>query len=232
MRLLAVSALALLTGVSCMRGADEFKPDRDVLIEDIPPEAYLPAKLWDFIEGVEHPDGAAPAGGEAAHDADKSSNPGEDRDGVGALLMPVHVILEEKNPGVLVAPVIRVRFPRGGGTLDLAQWVTERPGTFYARFELPEKGEDVVSNWFVSRARARKFGDEIWGAGCRKFFRLPTDLAKVSDGPGLKANTTQDRHLAVLGGVFVFSLERGRQKFVTQVSVTDSRKSHLFCREP
>lgn len=228
MRIYALVVCVSLSLVACGQGAQEFKPDRDVLVEDIPPETYLPVKLWNFLEGVESPDAVVKAASDDAH----ASASGDDRDGVGALLMPVHVILTEKNPGVLVAPVIRVRFPRGGGTLDLSQWVTEKPGSFYMRFDLPEAGEDPTSSWFVSRARARKFGDEIWGAGCKKFFRLPMDLSNVSDGPGLKANTTQDRHIAVLGGTYVFGLERGRQKFVTQVSLIDSRKPHLFCREP
>lgn len=224
-------ALAIFVGLAvtaCNRHGHEFKPDRDVLVEDIPIEAHIPVKLWNFIEGIENPDPSA----QGKHDDHSAPAAGDDRDGVGALLMPVSVILTEKNPGVLVAPVIRVRFPRGGGTLDLAQWVTERQGSFYMRFDLPEAGEDLVSSWFVSRARARKFGDEVWGAGCKKFFQLPADLSSVSDGPGLKANTTQDRHLAVFGGIYVFNLDRGRQKFVTQVSVLDSRKPHLFCREP
>lgn len=223
-RLLAMMAASCLTG--CSVGGGEFKPDRDVLIEEIPAEIQIPIRLWNFVEGVESPvekvDGEVsptPISGEQ----DRSA-------GLGTLLMTAHVILEERNAGVLVAPSIRVRFPRGGGRLDLADWVTDEQGTFYIRFEFPD-AEGAVQSWFVSGARARKFGDEVWGSGCKKFFLLPADLTKTSDGPGLKVNTTDNRHIAVIGGTFVFSVDQGRQRYVTQVTVTDRRKPHLFCQE-
>jgi hypothetical protein len=44
-------------------------------------------------------------------------------------------------------------------------------------------------------------------------------------------NKTRNRHLTLLGGTFVFSVNDGKQMRISQVTFTDSRNPEYFCGE-
>lgn len=138
---------------------------------------------------------------------------------------PMKVRFQEKTKGVLIEPEFVVVLPRGGGEIDLSKFVKDQQGTFRVYFDIDEfkDGKDFHI-FYVSKARKRKIEGETWGAGCRRFMDIKNFV--VSD-QGIEVNTTRNRHLSVLGGVFFFSA--GKQ--VTQVNFTDSTQTQLFCGE-
>lgn len=138
----------------------------------------------------------------------------------------VKVRLVEKTPGVLVEPEVEIKFPRGGGEIDLADFVKAQQGTFRVFFDLEDEGTgDQMRAYFISRARKRKLDGEVWGAGCNKYMDIKKFILGEGKTKGIEVNTTRSRHDSVLGGTFFFS--SGHQ--VTQVTFKDSQQSHLFC---
>jgi len=136
------------------------------------------------------------------------------------------VRLVEKSPGVLIDSEVEVKFPRGGGEIDLASFVKGQSGTFHVFFQLEDAGpDDQMRAYFISRARKRKIDGEVWGAGCNKFMNIKNYIFGEGRTKGIVVNTTRNRHDSVLGGTFFFS--NGNQ--VTQVTFKDSSQAHLFC---
>lgn len=222
---------------ACTKEHGETKAEKEITVDEIPTEIKVPTSLWDAIEGkVAHGGGdgghekpAAAAGGEHGGSGGAAEGSGSEA-AAGALFMPVDLILTEKNPGVLKDPSVMIHLPRGGGTIDLAPYMGDQAGSFFVRFAYPEveEGQELQS-WFVSKARQRKLGDEVWGAGCGKFFKVSQGLAKVMKGEGLKVNTTRNRHLTLLGGHFVFATKKNGQNFLAQATLKDSRYEALYC---
>ncbi len=138
----------------------------------------------------------------------------------------IKVRLVEKTEGILVEPEIELKFPRGGGEIDLAQFVKEQSGTFRVFFDLEESDHhDQMRAYFISRARKRKLDGEVWGAGCNKYMDIQKYIFGEGMKKGIEVNTNRNRHDTVLGGTFFFS--SGNQ--ITQVTFKDSRQPHLFC---
>jgi hypothetical protein len=137
------------------------------------------------------------------------------------------VRLVEKTPGVLVEPEIEIKFSRGGGTVDLSQFVKNQQGTFTVSFDLSEMNDpEKFKAYFISRARKRKIEGEVWGAGCHKYMDIKAfALQSEKKKNGIEVNTTRNRHDSLLGGTFFFAL--GQQ--VTQVTFVDSQQPQLFC---
>jgi hypothetical protein len=200
---------------------------QEVNVDEIPSDIHVPVKMWDDIEG------GIVAFGEKA---EVKKDPKEAEDDLSIhrssiLFSPVTVILKEHNNDVLSHNEIRIMLPRGGGKIDLSQYMGESPGSFFVRFEWPEWTEiKDVRSFYVSRARKRKLDGDVYGVGCNKYLELSSMISKSPQG--IKVNTTRDRHTTVLGGHFVFSVKKDSQTFLTQVTFTDSKNSQLFCEEP
>lgn len=207
--------LPLLLASACESNSRKLDEPRVVEINEIPEETMIPPALWDQIEIKVHP-----------KDGESS------QEGTGVLFMPVSVILREKNPGVLVEPALKLEFPRGGGTVDFARYTTGVPGTFYVSFEWPEADKlESLRVWYDSKGRRRKLEDGSWGSGCGRFYELTPKFSSEMKKGGLMVNTTRDRHLTVLGGHFIFSLEKAKQTYVAKITFKDSKKPVLFCEE-
>lgn len=142
---------------------------------------------------------------------------------------PARIKLIEKTSGVLVEPEIEIRLPRGGGEIDLAQFVKKNvQGTFKVLFDLEAQdavAADKTLAFFISRTKKRKLDGEVWGAGCKKFMDIKKYLLSEGKTTGIEVNTTKNRHISVIGGTFFFSMA----KQVTQVTFKDSQQTHLFC---
>ena len=230
-------ACCLLFAFGCTKPEAENKIEKEMTVDEIPTEIKIPTALWDAVEGKvrhgaegghEKAEGAA-GGGEHGGGGGAGAE-GESSSTAGALFMPIDLILTEKNPGVLKEPSVKIHLPRGGGTVDLASFMGEQQGSFFVRFAWPEveEGQELQS-WFVSKARQRKLGEEVWGSGCGKFFKITQGLAKQMKGEGLKVNTTRNRHLSLLGGHFVFATKKNGQNFLAQATLKDSRFEALYC---
>jgi hypothetical protein len=209
----AFFGLALLS--ACHKKSSEEKwVEQQMPVPEV--DIQLPQKVWTFIAGEESPVEGAVL---------KTTT------GVIAFV-PLIVELFEKSPGVLVSPQIRIRFPNGGGALDLSRYLTEVDGSFFVRVIYdPEMVHENVDAYFVSRTKKRKIDDESWGAGCKSFFQLGGYFAKTLSTTGVLVNKTRLRHLTLLGGTFVFSVNDGKQMRLSQVTFTDARHPEYFCND-
>lgn len=185
---------------------------KELKLTEMPEDITIPSGAWDLLEmqasGVE------------------TSSAGQ------IVFSEIHVFLVQKNPGIIQDEAVKISLPKGGGTLDLAQYVNPQRGTFYVGFEFPSfEGSSETKVIFVSGARKRKIGGQIFGAGCNQFFDITERFFKEMKSEGIKVNTFQERYLSVLGGTFLFSAKKDKEVHVAQVSFRHSGFSPLFCRE-
>lgn len=185
---------------------------KELKLTEMPQDITIPSGAWDLLE-------MQPPGTEVSN----SEN---------VVFSEVNVFLVQKNPGIIKGEAVKIVLPKGGGTIDLAQYVGANRGTFYVGFEFPSmEGTQENKIIFVSGARKRKIGGQVFGAGCNQFFDITERFVKEMKSEGLKVNTFQERYLSVLGGTFLFSAKKGKEVHVAQVSFRHSGFSHLFCRE-
>lgn len=138
----------------------------------------------------------------------------------------IRVRFKEKNPGVLIEPEFMIELPRGGGEIDLARFVGDRPGTFKIFFDIESLSLAKKAHvFYVSKARKRKLDGEVWGAGCKKYLDLTNFILGKGAKDGIEVNTTRSRHLSVLMGHFIFAAD----KKMTQITFKDSAQSSFYC---
>lgn len=179
--------------------------DLDYKIVDTPQDVLIPSSIWDKLAVVN----AKPQ----------------------IVFVPMKVMLREKTKGVLKAPSIRLQMPRGGGQVDLAQYITDKQGSFYVKFGWDEDPKNEKTKvFFVSRARKRKVDGEEIGAGCKSYFNVAGAITKAQKKDGLLVNTTRLRYLSVIGGTFIFATEEGRELRLSQATFTDKSKPEYFCK--
>lgn len=182
-------------------------------IEDLPADFKMPAAIWELVE--KSPDEKA---------ASEASN-------AGIFYSSVKLFLTEKNPSILQSPAYEIELPRGGGSIDLAKYLTGNQGSFYVGFELPEEittGANFKA-LYISDARKRKLDERIFGAGCNQYFDITQKFLLMMKSEGIKANTTRQRHVTVLAGHYIFSAMKDNRIYITQVNLTDSRYKNLLC---
>lgn len=196
-------------------------------IEDI----RIPSKAWDLLE-FKTPEasgshGAPPAEGHSSSPSGESSMAKKD-----AVFSEITVILAQKNSGIIKGEAVKISLPKGGGNIDLSQYLTGKKGSFYVGFEYPAFGAASAKKIvFVSGTRKRKIGGQIFGAGCNQYFDISDKFLKEMKGEGLKVNTTQERYLSVLGGTFLLSAKKDNEVHLAQVTFTNSQFPSLFCKE-
>lgn len=122
---------------------------------------------------------------------------------------------------------------RGGGVLDLADWVTGVRGDFYisAKVNLVEQHLDGkgLKVYFISRAPRVKIDEEYWGMGCGSYAEITHFYHQTLAHQGWRLNSTDKRYLFALAGTYLFTYVSSEELFLTTLTVTDSRYSHLLC---
>lgn len=234
--LFILSGLLILGGCSKDPGyhREEYKT---IKFEDVPPDLKIPTNAWEmlsFKEVAAHDEGHGEkkeGGGEGGHGGGEG---GEKKGGNKEIVFSdVTVFLVDKNPGVVKDEALKFELPRGGGEINLSEYLNDRQGSFYVGFEFPAFTEAKQSKvLFVSRARKRRLGEAVFGAGCNQILDITTKFNLAMQKEGLKVNTTRERHLSVLGGTFLFSAEKGDTIYVAQVSFVDPEHKNLFCEAP
>lgn len=206
---------------------EEFK---EIKVEDLPDEVKVPTKAWDLLEfksasAEGHHEAKAEGGGEGH----KEGGGGGSKEVVFAA---IKVFLVQKNEGIVNGEVVKIELPKGGGDIDLSQYLTGNNGSFYVGFEFPDFVESTAQRvLFVSHARKRKLDDQIYGAGCNQILDITNKYMLAMKGEGLKVNTTRERHLSTIGGTFLFSAQKAGSTSVAQVTFKDSKHQNLFCEE-
>lgn len=232
----------------------------EIKVQETSAEIKLPFQIWDLIEGksVEEKHGSAshssaheaPAaaadaghGGPAAsaagehgaapadgHGGGASSGPVDFWSSVTVQFAPLAVYVEEKNPGVLREPRMKIEFPQGGGRLNLSDYTTDQRGSFYFRIDVQEDKEDSLHVYYISGGRKRRIDEDEVGTGCGKILNLKNFYLSQLKSKGLLVNTTRDRHLTLLAGTYVFAYKKEASLFLSQLTVdVDGPKKVLTC---
>lgn len=179
-------------------------------------DIYIPTHLWGTLEGL-YKDG------EAISDSMTSAN-------IPKRFLAFKVYLVEKTEGVLGGENLEISYPKGGGEIDLKDYV--RPGrrTFHLGFDV--ENEDLADKYkvfYVSGGRKRRIGGEVYGAGCHKYMEISSFFHKAMKGKGLVANTTQQRYVSFLAGTYVIGAHHEGELYLSQLTIKDSRYSELHC---
>nr|BFD68248.1 hypothetical protein HAGR004_32700 [Bdellovibrio sp. HAGR004] len=203
----------LLLGACTKEPGYQVSEYHEIKADDLPDEVKIPRQAWDLMEFKTSAEGAAVV----------SKN---------LIFSEVNVFLVEKNPGVVEGEALKIALPKGGGTIDLSRFITGKRGTFYVGFEFPAFADATNKKvLFVSKARKRRIGSEVFGAGCNQFFDISNEFFKKMQAEGLKVNSTQERHLSVLGGNFLFAAEKDTDVYLAQVKFTNTQLPQYFCEE-
>lgn len=178
-------------------------------VEDYAADIQIPSKAWDILE----------------YKSEEDIN-GTIKTNVNLNFSEITVKIVESTPGVIKNKSVEIKLPKGGGEIDLADYVLDEQGSFLVSFDYELFNDSLDQKiLFVSNAKKRKIDNKIWGSGCRHFF----DITRQMKGKEIKVNTTRGRYVSVLGGHFLFSSLKGSRIYVSRVSFTDSRYKTLFC---
>lgn len=145
-------------------------------------------------------------------------------------LEPLKVFLIEKNKGVLKGQNIALSFVAGGGEINLSDFVEPLRGSFYFASEfMPDVENANVKVHFVSRSQIRKIGDDVVGAGCDKYFDLTGAFAGAMKKDGFLVNTSDQRHVSALAGIYLFTSTYDGRLHMASLTVGDSEYRALQC---
>lgn len=146
------------------------------------------------------------------------------------VMSEISVILTEKNKGVLKSRKLRIALPKGGGEIDLADYIGAVPGTYFVNFEyapfVETKEKRVL---FQSALPTVTIDQKSFGAGCGTLSDISSKVLVLMQDDGIKVNTTGERDLYVIGGTFLFASQVGSEILVSQVTFKDSQRKQFFC---
>ena len=221
-----------LTLASCKEKMPSYHAEeyQEIKYEDLPEDIKIPTKIWEMVEFK----------GEGGHEKPAAHGGGHGEGGGAApataknlVFSDLQIFFVEKNPGVVAGEAVKISLPKGGGTIDLSRYITNKQGTFYVGFEFPEfaeaQGKKVL---FVSNTKKRRIGNQIFGAGCNQILDITDRFMQEMKGEGLKVNTTQERYISVMGGTFLFAAQKGPDVLLAQVTFTNPQQAALFCGAP
>lgn len=197
-------------------------------VEKSPKEFKIPSDLWDLILNEQKAPQEEPKKekeAEASKESAKVESP-------ILVWMPIKVQLQATSEEILKNKKTEFEFSMGGGEIDFSRIVVGEKGSFFIKFLLEEfKDPSKVKVYFYSKAKKRKIDDDIFGSGCNVYFDITKKFFVDNTKQGIKTNVTDNRHLSVFGGHFIFASHNEGKVYVTQVSFRDSTKPELFCQE-
>lgn len=181
-------------------------------IKKLPTDFYIPKKIFDKID-------------------DQSKNESKVLAPV-FIFLPMQVTLKSFQNNVIIDNEVKISFPNGGGTLDLKDFIRNQ-GTFSLSF--PKDGFadqlEMFDLVFISNTKQTTLDGEKLGLGCNKVAQLTSLYSQLNNSDFLKVNTTDSRHLNVIGGKFILVFKKANQFYLTHLNVIDSSKPELFCNQ-
>lgn len=215
--LLLTLAAALTTGFSFSKKETGWRDNvfTEKELRRQPASVDMPAALWEKVEAF-----ARSSGGLAA-DAE-----------IDTEFVPLKAYLVEKNRGILGRENFELKFPVGGGEIDLADFVQPLRGSFYFATDfLPDVDSKQKKVFFLSNSPVRTMMGSKIGAGCDTYFDVSGAFSKAMSGTGFLVNTTDGRHVGALAGTYFFSAYEGKKLRIASLTVRDSKFRSLHCRK-
>ena len=140
----------------------------------------------------------------------------------------IEVQMTEITAGVLKYPEILIRYPKGGGSLDLNQFVTSStPGLFKIRIFFSD--DSCTKMAFVSKTKKRKIEDNSIGLGCNQWVSFSARGLKDLTEKGITVSTENLFHITVLGGQYILHRMLDETALLAQLMIFDSKYTPLFC---
>ncbi|MGE3975588.1 MAG: hypothetical protein AB7F59_13765 [Bdellovibrionales bacterium] len=186
-------------------------------------DIVLPAKLWAELEAIYKPLILDQSRVEEEGSRVKLELPKE--------FFPFSFYLNEKNKGVLKQGDHELIFEKGGGVVDLANFLTDQKGSFHVavRPQLELDKNDKVMVFYLSNAKRLNIDGEVHGAGCTKYMDITNYFTERMKKEGILANTTSQRHVALLVGTYFFAASIKGKLYLSQLTIKDSRFKKLHC---
>ena len=149
-------------------------------------------------------------------------------------LLQISVQLIEKNAGTLTGNT-EFRLPLGGAAIDLAEYIAGEKGVFYTRLLLEGLEEEQMENvkvYFVSNSKKMSVQEDIYGAGCGKFFDISKFYHNVVSQQGHEVAAANLRYIGQMIGTFFFFYAESDAFYVGSTSFIDSRYQDAHCIFP
>lgn len=229
-----IFGLLILVNLSCDKRPPYLR--REFSVKAMPPAAediMLPVSLFDKIEEVANYKlkGFGTSGDKAEHEPEKPDSKGDTVQKATVEMAPLKVFLIEKTKGILGYETLQLDYPKGGGELDLRDYVQEKQGSFYVVIEFGVvPGENPFKIFYLSNAQKRKLSGDIVGAGCNKYFDISSYYKNSLNSMGFLVNTTNQRDVSALAGSYFFATKVGGKRYMAQLTIKDSRHRQLLCR--
>lgn len=218
-RLFLLVASSILFALACQKSRDWSKYDYEAgFVQGSGQDILVPKALVDHIE--------------ALYREVQIKNGKEAGSTVQRQVFDLKLYIQGETSGV-VRQNIRIDIPRAGGIVDLASHLSDRRGFFTLGFELAVAEENVdlsaLRVFYLSHARQRQLGDETLGAGCQIWMDITGYFHEQALRSGIWANTTDQRHVSLLAGTYIFTLVAGESLYLSTLTIQDSRYSQLQC---
>lgn len=144
--------------------------------------------------------------------------------------VPLNVLFTEKSPQTLTSPSLQYQFSKGGGRVDLQNFIKGQ-GSYFMSFPAEQFAAlpELEHLFYVSQAPKNKIGTEEFGIGCGKWVDLKNKFKDLQKSDFLSLNTTDQRHLFVTAGNYVFVFRKFNQIYLTQLTIADSKNVNQLC---
>jgi hypothetical protein len=148
--------------------------------------------------------------------------------------LDVKIRFRGANPGTL-SDHVEFILPRGGGEIDLKNYVVGNKGSFYltyeaARSDEPDKAVDSHLVYFLSESKKQAISGDTFGAGCGQYMDVTHVLSQARSKGGFQLNATESRYVPVITGVLYFvHFDENRKIYIAAVRILDSRFLDQMC---
>ena len=144
------------------------------------------------------------------------------------------VSLEPKNMGSALDHNYQFLFPKGGGVIDLKDYIKPGKGSFRVRIEIKEDkfietGFSDLKVYFLPQSKQRRLEGRNFGGGCGKVVDITSYFKNMIMTEGVEVNATKLRYLSVLHGTFFMTIYHQGNLFMTSLSFEDSRYPQHSC---
>lgn len=132
--------------------------------------------------------------------------------------------------GEALRDVKKVNLPTGGGIIDFADLLDGSLGGFTMKMELGKRASSgTLRVFYVSGAKRRTLEDGDYGSGCEKWAELTKWFQSTASHEPIKLYATEQRHISVAAGVWVFALLDQDQLSLAALTLKDTRFPALQC---
>lgn len=126
----------------------------------------------------------------------------------------------------------RILTPPGGGTIDLADYVTPLKGAFRMNMQLEDEhhvAKNLSKVYFISESKKREIDHETYGAGCGKYMDVTSYFKRQMAHKGFDLYTAEQRYINVLRGTFILITYTPEALQLASVTFLDSRYPKWDC---